>query len=148
MEKFADPHLIGSLSGSDKLVGSLITTLMGMGTTFVVLLLIWGIIVVMSKIIGAAEGKSKVQKQPEAAAVTTSVKTCDETPSKATAVNHKKEGQEISKEVVVAITAAIAAFEGSGFKNNLVVRKINRVSGQSPAWRTAGEADCIDSRRI
>ena len=52
MERFADPSLIDSLSGGDKLVGALITTLMGMGTTFVILVLIWGIIVVMSKILG------------------------------------------------------------------------------------------------
>ena len=41
MDKFSDPSLFDSLSFGDKMAGSAITMLMGMGITFVVLMLLW-----------------------------------------------------------------------------------------------------------
>jgi len=50
-------------------------------------------------------------------------------------------------ELIAVITAAVAAFEG-GTKANLTIRKINRISGPSPAWNNMGRIECIDSRRM
>lgn len=146
MEKFADPNLIESLSGGDKLLGALITTLMGMGTTFIILVLIWGIIVVMSKILGVHKPASAVA--PKASEPVTSAPAA---PAPVASAPVAASGGDISGEdpqLVAVITAAIAAAQGSGLKSNLIVRKISRVSGNSPAWRNAGEADCIESRKI
>ena len=49
MEQFANPDMMHSLSVGDKLVGAGITTLMGMGITFIVLILLWGCIAIMTK---------------------------------------------------------------------------------------------------
>ena len=50
MEQFANPETMQSLSIGDKLAGAGITTVMGMGITFVVLILLWGCIAFMTKI--------------------------------------------------------------------------------------------------
>ena len=49
MDKFSDPSLFDSLSFGDKMAGSAITMLMGMGITFVVLMLLWGVFALMGK---------------------------------------------------------------------------------------------------
>ena len=54
-------------------------------------------------------------------------------------------------ELAAVISAAIAAFESDkcgGSISNLVVRRINRVSGPITAWNSAGLEDCMRSRRM
>ena len=152
MERFADPSLIDSLSGGDKLVGALITTLMGMGTTFVILVLIWGIIVVMSKILGMVRPSRNVSGKKVSPANVANEFAAPEVDTVAAgeveaAGGTSKESIDLDSQIAAVITAAIMAADG-GFKNNLIVRRINRTAGTSPAWRNAGEADCIDSRKI
>lgn len=65
MERFADPALFESLTFGDKVAGSLVTTLMGMGTTFVVLTLLWGVIVFISGLIRKAEQNQIYQHSPQ-----------------------------------------------------------------------------------
>ncbi|HZK61508.1 MAG TPA: OadG family protein [Anaerovoracaceae bacterium] len=63
MQKFADPELFQSLSMVEKIDGSLVTALMGMGTTFIVLTLLWGIIALMARVINGKSGQKKVLSQ-------------------------------------------------------------------------------------
>ena len=58
MERFADPVLFVSLTTGEKAAESLGTTLMGMGTTVMILILLWGIIAFISGIIRRAEQKA------------------------------------------------------------------------------------------
>jgi len=51
-------------------------------------------------------------------------------------------------QLVAVITAAIAAFEGSGSASGLMIRRISRVSGKATSWNTAGRTECIDVRRM
>lgn len=141
MEKFADPALFDALSLGEKSVGALITTLMGMGITFVVLILLWGLIAMMANFTrekpktptgGTGEGSNKTAPAAVAAA-----------PAPAATVTG------CSPEVIAVITAAIAAFEGQAANaGNLIIRKISRVSGQTNAWGTAGSSDAIGSRKF
>lgn len=55
MERFADPALFETLTFGEKVAASLVTTLMGMGTTFVILILLWGCIAFISGIIRRSE---------------------------------------------------------------------------------------------
>lgn len=57
MQKFADPQLIDNLSMVERTEGALITTLMGMGITFIVLALLWVMIALMTKAIQKSEHK-------------------------------------------------------------------------------------------
>ena len=51
MEKFADPSMMHSLSFGDKMAGAGITTLMGMGITFIVLILLWLVISILTLVL-------------------------------------------------------------------------------------------------
>jgi Na+-transporting methylmalonyl-CoA/oxaloacetate decarboxylase gamma subunit len=57
MERFIDPTLIFGLDTASKLTGSLVTMIMGMGTTFVVLTVICAFTVLFTKIAGRLERK-------------------------------------------------------------------------------------------
>ena len=140
MERFADPNLFTSLSSADKVVGSLVTTVMGMGATFVILIIIWFVISIISRIINSSQNNKKKQADT---AVAEPVRT---QPSAIVAETKTEELQ--GTELIAVIMAAIAAKEGSEYTSNLIVRKINRISGSRPTWNMAGSADCIESRKI
>ncbi len=138
MEQFADPTYFEGLSMGERLTGATVTMCMGLGITFIVLLVLWGCIAVMAKIthrpakssesIEAAPAEAKAPAAPAAAAAAESAETAD-------------------GELVAVIAAAVAAMENT-VVSNLVVRKITRVSGPTNAWASAGLSECIDSRRM
>ena len=133
MQRFADPELIKQMSTSDKMLGSLITTLLGMGITFVVLILLWGIIVLMTKILNKP-GKS------DAATVAPAPAAQPKGGDTLTAI-------EEDTSLIAVITAAIAAsLQKSG--QSIVVKNIRRVSDNMPAWARAAKQEQIDSRRV
>lgn len=138
MEKFADPELFGTLTMGEKAVGGGITTLMGMGVTFVILIMLAGIIAVMAKIITNGDKKPKGGDTVNAAKGK-----APEQPGAMLQTSDNNQGELIS-----VIMAAIAAFEGSSVTSNLIIRKINRVAGPALAWNTAGQQECVDSRKI
>ena len=131
MDKFADPSLFDSLSFGDKMAGSAITMLMGMGITFVVLMLLWGVFALMGKCMS-----STAKKGDKASAAETKA---NATPSVAAPAAAKTDD---------VLTAAIAAYQSEGGTGNLVVRKIQRLSGETTLWTNAAREDCIESRRF
>jgi sodium pump decarboxylase gamma subunit len=138
MEKFADPTLFDTLSMSDKATGALITTCMGMGTTFLVLVLLWGIIVLMNKFLTISSAAKVVSAAPAVAIATNTTPTVN-----------VEESVETEAQLIAVITAAIAAYETTNqVTSNLIVRKINRVRGQATAWGNAGTTDCIETRKF
>ena len=138
MEKFVDPAMIDTLTMGEKSTGALITTLMGMGITFVVLIFLWGLIALMAKF--TAEKTTVVNPDKD------DLKKAGCPPT----VNLPQhlEASTVSPEVIAVIMAAISAFEGGSSSNNLIIRKINRVTGQTTAWGTAGSSDAINSRKF
>ena len=127
MDKFSDPSLFDSLSFGDKMAGSAITMLMGMGITFVVLMLLWGVFALMGKCMS-----STAKKGDKASAAETKA---NATPSVAAPAAAKTDDV-----LTAVIAAAIAAY--------LVVRKIQRLSGETTLWTNAAREDCIESRRF
>lgn len=74
MEKFAEPQLMHGLSMGEKLLGSGVTALMGMGVTFLVLIFLWGCIALMSRMMAlpqktAAEASAEKSEKPDASAM-------------------------------------------------------------------------------
>ena len=59
MDKFADPALFESLGFGEKMTGSFITMLMGMGITFIILCLLWAFVAIMGKIMNTAQKGDK-----------------------------------------------------------------------------------------
>ena len=132
MDKFADPSLFDSLSFGDKMAGSAITMLMGMGITFVVLMLLWGVFALMGKCMSSTAKKGDKASAAETKANATPSVAAPKTDDVLTAV----------------IAAAIAAYQSEGGTGNLVVRKIQRLSGETTLWTNAAREDCIESRRF
>ena len=131
MDKFADPSLFDSLSFGDKMAGSAITMLMGMGITFVVLMLLWGVFALMGKVMSPSAKKGDKASKAETKA--------NATPSVAAPAAAKTDD---------VLTAVIAAYQSEGGTGNLVVRKIQRLSGETTLWTNAAREDCIESRRF
>ncbi len=135
MEQFANPDTVHSLSIGEKMAGAGITTLMGMGITFIVLILLWGCIAVMTKITYRPKKGDKAPQTTDAAAAPSVAPTIAAAPAAA------------DDTLIAVISAAIAAHEG-GSANGFVVRKISRISGDTTAWGDAGRSDCINSRKF
>lgn len=141
MERFADPELIQGMSGSELLQGALVTTLMGLGTTFCVLLVLWGIIALVSRIINKT-GKKQVSGAAPAPAQAPAPKADAPAAAQTAPVSN-----EPGKDLIAVIAAAIAAMEGTS-PSSLIIRKINRISGNTTAWSRAGASEIIDSRKF
>ncbi len=143
MERFADPALFYDLSLGEKAIGGLITTLMGMGTTFVILVMLWGVIALTSKLIMKSEQKAAAvaAKAKEAPAVAV-------TPSGARTDSKVTVDTEGGSEIIAVLMAAIAASQGPDVLSKLRISKIQRISGSRPTWNVAGSGDCVESRRF
>lgn len=136
MERFSDPALFDSLSFGEKMMGSLITMIMGMGITFCVLAILWGFVSLMGKALGRP-GKKRTKEEAAADAAPSAAAAAVDTASAAEA------------EVVAAvIAAAIEAYRAEGGMGSLKVRKITRLSGEHTPWSNAAIDDCIKSRRF
>lgn len=139
MEIFADPSKIDSLSFGEKMVGSGVTMMMGMGITFTILILLWGCIAVMGLLM-----KKVLRKPAEAVKEPAPAK-------KQTAplpVVSASSGDMPQNELIAVIAAAVSAAEGKALEDGLVIRKIQRMAGPSTPWHKAGQMECIESRRV
>lgn len=134
MDEFSDPSLFDSLGFGDKMMGSLITMIMGMGITFCVLLILWGFVAIMGRCVSGMNKDKKAQETPIA----------DATPSQA-AAPVVSDDADIT---VAVIAAALEAYRADGGTGSLIVRKITRLSGESTPWSNAAIDDCIESRRF
>ena len=133
MEIFSNPDLMHSLTFGQKMQASLITMIMGLGITFTVLILIWIFIAIMGRILGATT------KKPAAAAAPAAAPAPVET--KAAPVEEASDDS-----LVAVIAAAIAAYQGAN-ANNLVVKKITRLSGENTPWGISGLEDRLETRK-
>jgi len=139
MDKFKDPSLFDSLSFGDKMLGSTVTMIMGIGVTFCILILLWLLIAVMGKIMSSGKKKNKNAEETGAAAA------APVTAAETTAAAVTDDNADV---IAAVIAAAVAAYEGSGAAGNLVVRKISRISGEITPWSNAAREDCIESRKF
>lgn len=124
LAKFADPEVIKTLSMMDRLTAGLITTILGMGITFVALVVLQFIIGMMAKLSSDKPAEVIVAHTEE------------RQPAKNTHVQ--------DEEIVAAITAAIATQLKTSV-NKIVIRNIERVEGSSSAWQKAGIAEHMNN---
>ena len=104
-------------SMNEKIQQAAMNTLLGMGTTFAVLVLLALVIALFGKIVGGASNKTSMSKAAVQAA-----------PAPAAAVPAVEEAEELTDdlELVAVITAAIAAFEGKQSTDGFAVRSIRK----------------------
>ena len=140
MQKFADPALFDTLTFGEKSIGALITTMMGMGITFIVLIFLWGLIALLANLT-TEKPKPPKGNLEEASGKTANVATAT--------IAHTSTALGSTPELIAVITAAIAAFEGkTANAGDLIIRKISRASGRATAWGNAGTSEAIASRKF
>ena len=127
---FSDPSKIEGLSTLQKLTAALITTVLGMGITFVVLIVLQFILGFFDKLAGDEKKPASAPKPAPAPAA----KKADETPA--------SRGDE---ELVPVIAASIALMLETS-ASNIKIRDIRRVADTSPTWSRAGIAEQMQTR--
>lgn len=133
LESFKHADSFAQMSMVDKIIASGYVTLLGMGITFVALVLIWFLTVLMSKFIQSVESKQTITEvKPVAVSVPTAVTTA--------IVADEDEG-----ELIAVITAAIAASMNTSM-HNIVVTNIRRVPDTTPTWGKLGRSDVMNAR--
>lgn len=126
LERFANPDLIQNMSLGEKFLASGIVALLGMAITFVVLMIIWGLIIIMTKFVSGSQPKKEAVKIVKPAALA---------PQPAAT-----ETAEDSEELIAVITAAVAASLNTA-THNIVVKNIVRMPDVTPAWGRAGRVE-------
>ena len=129
MEKMKDVDLFNEMSFGEKMLGSLVTAIMGMGITFIVLIILMYSIKAMGAIL--RDKKSTATTVPETPAAAAA-------PAAAPAVEIEDD-----EEIIAVITAAIAAQEGG---RGFVVKNVYRAP-TATGWNAAGRTEAFESRR-
>lgn len=136
---FLDKDTIHTLTLNQKIIASLIVTVLGMGITFVGLIAIQYMIQLSSFFVRGVENKMNDKgndKKPPAA------------KTEFVVVEPKEvsvDPNELTEEIIAIITAAIAASLET-HTSNIVVKNIRRVGQITPAWSVAGRVEQLGSR--
>jgi sodium pump decarboxylase gamma subunit len=124
---FADPSKIESLTTTQRLWASLITTILGMGITFVVLIVLQFVTSLFEKFSGPEE-------KPKPAAPPPAIKKTEGKPASQT-----------DDELVPAIAASLAMMLETP-ASNIVIRDIRRLDDRTPPWSRAGVVEQMQTR--
>ncbi len=130
LEAFKHEETFSQMIMSDKLLATGYVIILGMGITFIALVLIWWITVLMSKTIQTIEAKNAiVEVKPQVAQ-----------PISAAIVNTDDD-----EELIAVISAAIAASLNTSMEN-FKVTNIRRLSDSTPTWGKIGRSDVMNAR--
>lgn len=134
LDNFKHEETFKLMDMSDKIVATGYVIILGIGITFVALVLIWIITVLMSKIIQGLEKKSEL------------IPLTSNTPVVVKSVSQAYDQLNTDDEELVAvITAAIAASMNTSM-HHIRVTNIKRVVDQTPTWGKMGRNDVMNAR--
>lgn len=136
---FLDPNTIQSLSGSEKFLASIFVTILGMGTTFVGLIIIQYLIGFMSKGVMAYENNA-------AKAATQSANTPEPKVNVPVAVSPIETETGDDEEALIAVLTAAVAVMMQKSTSQIVIRNVRQVNGPSLAWSSVGRTEVMNSR--
>jgi len=123
----ADPQAIKSLSFMEKMAGGLLVTFLGMGITFLALILLQFIIALLAKGLAVPEQKS--------------------TPVRTDSVTNEPTSHEgTSEEELIAVISAAVAMKMQRSTSEIVLRNIRRIEEPTPLWNRAGILDQMNMR--
>lgn len=128
---FANPETMHAMTTGDKLLAGLVTTVLGMGITFTSLIILQFVISWMDKLLN--------REKSAAAQVPAPVKL---TPQQAAADPVSEQDE---NELIAAITVAIATQLKTSV-DNIVIRNIEKIDNNAPAWHKAGIIEQMNSR--
>lgn len=130
MDIFSNPETIHSLSFGEKLLGVGFTMVLGMGITFISLVILKGVMEVMTKVL--------VEKE-KPVAVTETVVAAPQPEVQEVEKAHNDEA------VIAAITVALSAKLKTPI-GNIVIRNIRKVEGSQHPWNHVGIIEQMNSR--
>lgn len=133
IERFANPDLIKAMPLGEKMLASLYVTLLGMAITFVALIILWGMIALMSRVLGTKPAP-KAAAPKAAPAVQAAPAPAEPAPE-----------AEADGQLIAVISAAIAASLETSI-HNIVVTGIRRTDEQTPAWGRMGRLEQMKTR--
>ncbi|MDP3480690.1 MAG: OadG family protein [Desulfoprunum sp.] len=126
--QLADPQAMKSLSFVEKMEGGLIVTFLGMGITFLALILLQCIIDLLARII------VKTEKKPLQALAATSNKA------------ENKACQNRNDEELIAVISAAVAMNLQRSTGDIVIRNIRKIEEPSLLWNRTGVLDQMNTR--
>ncbi len=135
LEAFKHEETFNQMIMSDKLLATGYVIILGMGITFIALILIWWITVLMSKTIQKIEARNSI------------VEVKPQMPQQAH-VEHSSlvvSNDTNDEELIVVIAAAIAATLGTSM-DNFKVTNIRRIPDSTPTWGKIGRNDVMNAR--
>ncbi|MBW2682650.1 MAG: OadG family protein [Deltaproteobacteria bacterium] len=128
LAKFADPEIIQTLSLSDKLFAGLMATILGMGITFISLIVLQFAMVLMEKMLGRP-AKQSVQKALHSSP-----------PAPSPEVTGADDNE------LIAVISSVIALQLKTSVNNIVIRNIEKIEDSSSAWNRTGRLEQMNSR--
>lgn len=112
----------------------IVVTIIGMGTVFSVLILLWLVLELMKKIF------DKVEKQEQTTA------TNSQQEQTFDFMEEREKSEEINDEELIAVLTAAVAASLNQSTYNLKVTSFRRVNNVSPIWNTVGRQEQLETR--
>lgn len=133
LAQLADPATIKTLSFADKMLASLVVTFLGMGITFLALIILQIVISLLARftVQPVRQPEPAPQPAPQPAPVAWPV---DDTPVAAT-----------DDDEIPAVISAVLAMYSARATGHIVIRNIRKID-PAPAWGKAGIVDQMNSR--
>jgi sodium pump decarboxylase gamma subunit len=129
LAQLADPATIKTLSFADKMLASLVVTFLGMGITFLALIILQIVISLLARF--TVQPVRQPEPAPQPAPVAWPV---DDTPVAAT-----------DDDEIPAVISAVLAMYSARATGHIVIRNIRKID-PAPAWGKAGIVDQMNSR--
>ncbi|MDK9706067.1 MAG: OadG family protein [Desulforhopalus sp.] len=133
--QLANPEAIKTLSFTEKMAGGLLVTFLGMGITFLALILLQVIIDLLARIM------VKMERPAEEVGGTVLL----ENTALETVEKDNDEENSDEEEIVAVITAAVA-MQMQTAAENVVIRNIRKIEVPATQWRIAGILDQMNTR--
>ncbi|MDK2867719.1 MAG: glutaconyl-CoA/methylmalonyl-CoA decarboxylase subunit delta [Clostridiales bacterium] len=134
LENFKHADTFAQMTLGERLGATMYVILLGMGITFIALILIWAMTALLSKVVQNIEKKSQPSVMPA--------------PTKGTSAPVATVAQAVEAdpgELIAVISAAIAASMQTSM-HNIVVTRISRTGDDTPVWGQRGRSDIMQSR--
>ena len=128
LTQFANPETLKTLSFANKFLAGLVTTLLGMGITFIALIILQVLISLMDRLIN--KSFSPLKKAPQSAQVVPVTET----------------DEQVDDNELVAVITSVLAMQLHTTASNIVIRNIERIEDRSPLWNRAGIIEQMNSR--
>ena len=128
LAKFADPEIIQTLSLSDKLFAGLMATILGMGITFISLIVLQFAMVIMEKLLSRPV-KQTVQEPVHSGA-----------PASSPEVTTTNDNE------LIAVISSVIALQLKTSVSNIVIRNIEKIEDSSSVWNRTGRLEQMNSR--